>query len=105
MMFSEQFFDLLLDFGDDWRVNQVSVNSLTEEVDVTIEFISKVAEDPDTLEGCPIYDHAPIRRWRHLDTMQYKTFINSRVPRVKGSDGKIKTISVPWSDKHERHTY
>ncbi|MBP8710044.1 MAG: hypothetical protein WBL00_07010, partial [Bacteroidales bacterium] len=61
MMFSEQFFDLLLDFGDDWRVNQVSVNSLTEEVDVTIEFISKVAEDPDTLEGCPIYDHAPIR--------------------------------------------
>ncbi|MGB3923646.1 MAG: hypothetical protein WBL00_06945, partial [Bacteroidales bacterium] len=61
MMFSEQFFDLLLDFGDDWKVNQVSVNSLTEEVDVTIEFISKVAEDPDTLEGCPIYDHAPIR--------------------------------------------
>jgi transposase len=105
MMFSEQFFDLLLDFGDDWKVNQVSVNSLTEEVDVTIEFISKVAEDPDTLEGCPIYDHAPIRRWRHLDTMQYKTFINSREPRVKGSDGKIKTISVPWSDKHERHTY
>ena len=53
-MFSEQFFDLLLDFGDDWKVNQVSVNSLTEEVDATIEFISKVAEDPDTLEGCPL---------------------------------------------------
>ena len=41
---------------------------------------------------------------RHLDTMQFKTFINCKVPRVKSSQG-VKTIEVPWADSFERHTY
>jgi transposase len=36
--------------------------------------------------------------------MQYKTFINCRVPRVKIDKG-VKTIRVPWADSFERHTY
>ena len=104
-MFSEQFFDLLLDFGDNWKVERVYANIRTEEVDVFVEYIGKEAEDPDTLELCPIYDHAPLRRWRHLDTMQFKTFINCSVPRIKTPSGKVKTIKVPWASGYERHTY
>lgn len=104
-MFSEQFFDLLLDFGDNWKVERVYANIKTEEVDVFVEYIGKAAEDPDTLELCPIYDHAPLRRWCHLDTMQFKTFINCSVPRIKNKSGKVKTIKVPWADGYERHTY
>ena len=104
-MFSEQFFDLLLDFGDNWKVERVYANIKTEEVDVFVEYIGKEAEDPDTLGLCPIYDHAPLRRWRHLDTMQFKTFINCSVPRIKNKSGKVKTIKVPWADGYERHTY
>ncbi len=33
-MFSEQFFDLLLDFGDNWKVERVYANIRTEEVDI-----------------------------------------------------------------------
>ena len=33
-MFSEQFFDLLLNFGDNWKVERVYVNIVTDEVDV-----------------------------------------------------------------------
>ena len=104
-MFSEQFFDLLLDFGDSWSVSKVSVNIKTEEVDVFIEYNGKEAEDPDTKVMCPIYDHSPNRRWRHMDTMQFKTYINSSVPRILSKEGKVKTIRTPWADNYERHTY
>ena len=104
-MFSEQFFDLLLNFGDNWKVERVYVNMVTDEVNVFIDYIGKEAEDPETFEKYSIYDHAPLRRWRHLDTMQFKTYINSSVPRVKDSSGKVKTIKTPWADNYERHTY
>lgn len=54
---------------------------------------------------CPIYDHAPERLWRHLDTMQFKTYLSCRLPRVKNKLGKIVTIMPPWASKHERHTF
>jgi transposase len=46
-----------------------------------------------------------MRRWRHLDTMQFKSFINARLPRIKLVEGKVKTLSPPWADKHDRHTF
>ena len=104
-MFSEQFFDIILNFGDDWKVESVALNSKTEEVDVFVEFKGKKSEHPSTLELFPIYDHAPERRWRHLDTMQFKTFINCCVPRIKDSQGKVLTVKTPWADDYERHTY
>ena len=104
-MFSEQFFDLLLNFGDNWKVERVYVNIVTDEVDVLVDYIGNDAEDPETFEKYSIYDHAPLRRWRHLDTMQFKTYITSSVPRVKDSSGKVKTINTPWADNYERHTY
>jgi len=104
-MFSEQLFNLILNLGDDWKVARVNANIKIEEVDVFIEYIGKEGEDPDTCELCPIYDHAPSRRWRHLDTLQYKTFINCSVPRIQTPSGKVKTIKVPWADGYERHTY
>jgi transposase len=104
-MFSQQLFELMLNLDDEWKVSQVSANVTTEEVEVCIEYVGTHAECPDTLEVCSIYDHAPRRRWRHLDTMQYKTFLSCSVPRVKNSSGKVKTIKVPWADGYERHTY
>lgn len=47
-MFSEQFFDLILDFGDDWKVDDVKVNFISEEVDVYVSYISNKAECPET---------------------------------------------------------
>jgi transposase len=94
-MFTEQFFELLLDFGDEWEVKGVKTDLGTSEVDIYVEYVGQMK----------IYDHAPDRRWRHLDTMQFKTFINCRLPRVKVDDGKVKTLSPPWADKHERHSF
>ena len=50
------------------------------------------------------YDLRENRRWRDLDTLQFKTFINCRIPRVKTPSG-VKTIDVPWAGGFERHSY
>ncbi|MDF1518605.1 MAG: transposase family protein, partial [Lutibacter sp.] len=103
-MFSEQLFDLLLNFGDSWKVDQVKVDFIKEEVDIFMIYIGTEAECPESFELCSIYDHRASRRWRHLDTMQFKTYINCEVPRVKSSKG-VRTIKVPWADNFERHSY
>jgi len=53
----------------------------------------------------PIYDYRKVRKWRHLDTLQYKTFIEARVPRVTDQVGKIRTLDVPWAEVSQRHSY
>ncbi len=103
-MFSEQFFDLLLDLGDSWLVDDVKVNFKLEEVDVYIKYVGSKAECPETKSMCSIHDRRKSRRWRHLDSLQYKTFINCCIPRVKTPTG-VKSIDVPWADGFERHTY
>lgn len=92
---TERFFESLLDFGADWKVQEVESIPETDEVDIYVEYVGKAK----------VYDYAPPRRWRHLDIMQYKTFINSRLPRIKTFDGKVKTMFPPWADKNERHSY
>ena len=104
-MFTRQFFDLLLDLNENWKVSSVDADYKKEEVYIDIEYIGKKAEHPDNMDMLSIYDHAPERKWRHLDIMQYKTYISCRLPRVKGQDGKVKTIRPPWASKHERHTF
>jgi transposase len=93
-MFTEEFFELLLDFGDEWEVTEVETDFSTSEVDIYVEYVGR----------SKVYDRASTRRWRHLDTMQFKTYINCRLPRIKTDDGKVRTLRPPWADKHERHS-
>lgn len=104
-MFTSQFFDLLLALEDEWQVEDVSANYKTEEVTIEIKYVGQRAECPESSEMCSIYDHASERRWRHLDTLQFKTYISCRLPRVRNKEGKVITVTPPWASKHERHTY
>jgi transposase len=104
-MFTESFFNILLDLDEGWVVNQVSTDIKKEEVYLKVVCKLNKFEDPETGKMCKVYDHAPERRWRHLDTMQYKTYISCMLPRVKLPTGKIKTINPSWASGHERHTF
>jgi len=57
---------------DNWQVKEVGVNHKSSDITIIIEFVGKWAECPKIKELCKIYDHAPERSRRHLDTMQYK---------------------------------
>lgn len=52
-----------------------------------------------------LYDHAPEREWQHLALFQYKCLIVCRVPRYIDSDGKVRTVPVPWAEGRKGHTH
>ena len=81
-----------------WQVSDVELDVSSGEVTVTVE------PDQETKHCCPIcgkvspgYD-SRMRRWRHLDTCQYKTILVADVPRVKCEDHGVVTVSVPWAE-------
>lgn len=104
-MTPEEFYTIILEIDDDWTVTSISLDDLLQEVNVLISYNKSKAIDPITNEKCSLYDHREERSWRHLDTMQYKTYIKCSIPRVKNSLGKVNTITVPWADKLERFSY
>ncbi len=104
-MFTHQFFDILLNLDQDWQVYDVDANYKEEDVIIKIKYIGKEIRCPITSDMYKIYDHAPERVWRHLDTMQYKTYISCSLPRFKNNEGKVITSVPPWASKNERHTH
>lgn len=100
-----KFIEKLLGLNADWTVKEVKVDKEINEIDVFVEYRHKQAICPITGEMSRIYDLREMRRWRHLNLMQYKTYINCRVPRVINKEGKITTIEVPWSDYSDRYTF
>ena len=99
------FYQRLLSLKEGWGVKEVKVNHDIKEVDVFIEYTKHQALCPITNELSRIYDYRETRRWRHLDTMQYKTYLNCRVPRIISEAGKVTTIEVPWSDYSTHYTF
>ena len=105
MELSKDFFNLLLDFGEDWQVTKVDSDHRLCVVTIHIEYCSDTYYDPRTYEVVSLYDHAPERKFRHLDILQYKCYISTRIPRVKCGDGSVLTILTDWCDSYSRHTY
>ena len=104
-MQNQEFFRFLLGLTFEWDIKEVKVDKAVDEIDIFIEYNSSQGICPHTKQVCSIYDLRENRRWRHLNIMQYKTYINCRVPRVINDDNKISTIEVPWSDYSSRYTY
>jgi transposase len=104
-MTEQTFYKELLKLDENWQIKNVEIDETTKKVLIHMEFIATTALCPFSKELCPIYDHAPVRSWRHLDTMQYQTWLVASVPRVTNSDGKVSTIAVPWADHSERYSY
>jgi len=98
-----QLYQQILGLVAPWRVEAVTLKVKELEIEVRVGFA-------ETLWGCPecqarmqIHDYEE-RRWRHLDSCQFKTFIVARVPIVKCPKHGSQTVAVPWADKYARFT-
>ncbi len=105
MNITEDFFNLVLDFGDEWVVKRVETDHKQHIVYLYLEYIPDQYNDPDTTEPAVLYDHCEMREWRHLDILHYQTYVRCRIPRVKCKDGKVKQVAIGWASKHDRHSY
>ena len=100
----ENIFEILLDFSSEWKVERVAINS-ENEVDIFMKFDLEEYKKNHIDDFEFVHDYSDYRRWRHLNILQCKTFINAKIPRVKLKDGKITSVKVPWSDTGKHHTY
>lgn len=105
MELSKDFFNLALDFGDEWVVTKVETDHKRLRVYLYLEYMSDYYEDPDTHEQAILYDHTEMREWRHLDILQYQCYVRCQIPRVRNKADKVKQVALGWAGKHDRHTY
>lgn len=87
-----------------WQVARVEVSHEEQEVRI---FVVRAGRPrlrcPECERACGGYDTRE-RRWRHLDTMQYRTYLIAEVPRVECSEHGVRQVAVPWSDPGSRFT-
>jgi transposase len=86
-----------------WRIKDVRIDVEAQRVEVEVECAQTVWADPQTKARVHVHGYEP-RTWRHLDTMQFETFIQARVPRLKYPDGHTELLPIPWAEPHSRHT-
>lgn len=94
----------LLGLETPWEVNDVTLNLETNQVDIHVDYHSKDGCCPECNASSPLYDCSPQRSWRHLDTMQFKTLLHSKTPRIKCAEHGVKTIALPWARKSSGFT-
>ena len=93
----------ILDIGAPWRVAEVELNLRQGEVVVHVEHDGESLGCPECSQPARRYDTRQ-RRWRHLDTCQYRTIVAAEVPRVQCEHHQVKQIAVPWSEGRSRFT-
>jgi transposase len=95
---------VLLGLDASWRVERVDFSLEEKKVEIGLIHAGGGLCCPDCGVTCSQADLAPEREWRHLDTMQFQTVIRARLPRAKCPQCGVKTIRIPWADKHSRFT-
>jgi len=100
----EEHYALLLGIHSPWETSSVDLNMANSRVDIEIEYVDSTDACPECGTLCPKHDERKSRTWRHLDTMQFATYLHARLPRVKCKDHGVKTVSAPWTAKNSRFT-
>lgn len=103
MIFSEnelqKHYGLLLGIQSPWQVKNVKLELGDKRVEIELGWTEGAkAQCPVCGRDCALYDYAPERTWRHLDTMQFETILRARVPRVDCASDGVKTVAAPWAE-------
>jgi transposase len=86
-----------------WTVAGVDVDLTGQRVVVRVDAGPGPYPCPECGTAAHRYDSKP-RRWRHLDTMQFTTWIEAEVPRVTCATHGVKQLRVPWAEPGSQFT-
>jgi len=99
-----QLYQQILGDTTPWSVAGVSLDATAKTIEIEMALKEK------ELWGCPecgglMHMHSRERRkWRHLDSCQFKTFLVAEVPRVNCPEHGTVTVKVPWAEPRGRFT-
>jgi transposase len=103
-MIPEKVFQQILALGEAWRVKRMDYVEQESKVMIRVEDTPALWKQ----ESCPHcncqsvrgYDHAPERRWRHLNVCQLQSEIVCALPRGECQDcRKVYTVRAPWEGR------
>lgn len=86
-----------------WHVTSVDFQPEVGTVTVHVSTADQLWACPKCNQRMHVHDFET-RQWRHLDTCQFRTIVEARVPRVKCNTHGTITVRVPWAEKHSRFT-
>jgi len=93
----------ILGLARPWTVASVDLDVKGQRVVVHVEVEPGPLPCPECEVAAPRYDSKP-RRWRHLDTCQFTTWIEAEVPRVECPTHSVKQVRVPWAEPGSQFT-
>lgn len=105
-MQDRQLYAEILAIQEPWRVERVDLEA-TEDgaVHVFLEHGEALKwQCPECGQQCPLHDHQPERKWRHLDTCQYQTILHAAVPRCRCAEHGVRVVKLPWAEPSSRFT-
>lgn len=105
-MDDKKLYNKLLKLELPWFVRKVDYNEPEQRIDIYID------HEPDIRARCPVYDrfysvydHAPERIFRHLDTCHMQTHVHVRLPRVQCPEHGVKQILSDFGESGSEMTY
>jgi len=91
-------FTKLLALARPWLVERVDLDPKAESICVVLRHRSNARfRCPKCGAVLPLYDHIPLRSWRHLDHGSWATWLQARIPRVSCLFHGIRQVRVPWA--------
>ena len=105
-MDDKTFYTKILGIHLPWFVKQVVVNEEEQRVDIYVDHESGIkVRCPECEEFFGLYDHAPERIFRHLNTCQMATYIHVRPPRVNCPAHGVKQIDSDFGENGSDMTF
>jgi transposase len=93
----------ILGLSAPWTVVRVDLDIKGQQVTVRVDPGPGPFPCPECGTAGLRYDSKP-RRWRHLDTCQFTTWIEADVPRVDCASHGVKQLRVPWAEPGSQFT-
>ena len=105
-MDDKTFFTKILGIRLPWFVKQVVVNEKEQRVDIYVDHEGGIkVRCPECEIFYGLYDHAPERIYRHLNTCQMATYIHVRLPRVNCPTHGVKQIESEFGENGSGMTF
>ncbi|GMO28468.1 MAG: hypothetical protein Ta2B_09200 [Termitinemataceae bacterium] len=101
----KEFYEKVLGLIGDWHVTFVEQDDEHKEMHIHVEYKNQYGYHHCPICGYPskLHDHR-VRQIRHLDTCEYKTFINVHLPRVECPFHNFQQEKVPFADGRSHYT-
>jgi transposase len=104
-MHDRELYRQILGIKSPWFVESVELKLGEGEVHVHLEHEPLEAWPcPECGAASPLHDHQPERKWRHLDTCQYRTVLHAKPPRCECREHGVRVVKLPWAEPGSRFT-